>query len=73
MNRSRARHRLRRSSHPALRLRPNDRTVRRGPVHAVRALLAGAVGLLLLTGTALGVAHAAQAEVPVPAAYVSDR
>ncbi|ODT97605.1 MAG: hypothetical protein ABS81_29835 [Pseudonocardia sp. SCN 72-86] len=73
MNRSRARHRLRRSSHPALRLRPNDRTVRRGPVHAVRALLAGAVGLLLLTGTALGVAHVAQADVPVPAAYVSDR
>ncbi|MBN9109648.1 MAG: hypothetical protein J0I34_12770 [Pseudonocardia sp.] len=47
--------------------------MRRGPVRTVRALLAGAVGLLLLTGTALGVAHAAQAEVPVPAAYVSDR
>lgn len=39
----------------------------------VRALLAAAVGLLLMTGTAVGLAHVAQGEMPVPAAFVQGR
>ncbi|GJF01769.1 hypothetical protein PSD17_07330 [Pseudonocardia sp. D17] len=78
MSRRRARHRLHRSTRAEIRLRPNDRphdrgAGRRGPVAVVRALLAGTVGLLLLTGTAVGLAHASQNDAPVPAAFVQDR
>jgi len=53
-------------------MRPDQRGRRKANTR-IRALLAGTVGLLLLSGTAVGLSHATASATPVPTAYTQDR